>query len=288
MAVRMSIGAARRRLLRQLLTESVLLSLAGGVLGVLFAFVAIRSIVSLMPEFYVPERVARHHQHSGAAVLAGGVAAHGHRVRARACAADVEGRTSTDALRAGRSTGAGATAGAARNLLVIVEVALSVVLLVSAGLTIRTFFALSGIDPGIQGGARADRRRSSAAGQIHDSRSAQSIRAGIAGSRRHAAGRRGSHVRPAVRRTQSPFRIVGAERGRLETNRRSTSIGADHLRTFGIPLRAGRMFDAAEIRRGDRVAVINEAAMKLWPAGENPIGARMRLERARENPPAPC
>jgi putative ABC transport system permease protein len=53
-AVRMSVGADRRRVLRQLLTESVLLSVAGGALGVLFAFGAIRVIVALMPEFYVP------------------------------------------------------------------------------------------------------------------------------------------------------------------------------------------------------------------------------------------
>jgi len=62
-------------------------------------------------------------------------------------------------------------------------------------------------------------------------------------------------------------------------------VGADHLRVFGIALRAGRMFDASELRRGDRVAVINEAAAKLWPAGENPIGARLRLG-ALERPPA--
>jgi putative ABC transport system permease protein len=61
--------------------------------------------------------------------------------------------------------------------------------------------------------------------------------------------------------------------------------GADHLRTFGIPLRRGRMFDAAEVRRGDRVAVINEAAEKLWKTGEDPIGARLRLGVLERLPP---
>ena len=79
MAVRMSIGAGRRRLLRQLLTESVLLSLAGGVLGVLFAFGAIRAIVGLMPEFYVPNESRVDDQHAGAAVLARRLGADGHR-----------------------------------------------------------------------------------------------------------------------------------------------------------------------------------------------------------------
>jgi putative ABC transport system permease protein len=76
---------------------------------------------------------------------------------------------------------------------------------------------------------------------------------------------------------QSPFTIAGQvpdESKRIGLN----LVGADHLRTFGIPLRHGRMFDASEVRRGDRVAVINEAAAKLWPAGESPIGARVRLE----------
>jgi predicted permease len=66
---------------------------------------------------------------------------------------------------------------------------------------------------------------------------------------------------------------------------RVTLAGADYLRTFAIPLRAGRMFDGSEVSRGDRVAVINEAAARLWPAGENPLGSRVRLTALERVPP---
>jgi putative ABC transport system permease protein len=82
---------------------------------------------------------------------------------------------------------------------------------------------------------------------------------------------------------QSPFTILGQTPD--DSRRIGVSlVGADHLRAFGIPLRAGRMFDASEVRRGDRVAVLNEAALKFWPAGANPIGARVRLGLL-EHPP---
>ena len=283
MAVRMSIGAGRRRLLRQLLTESVMLSLVGGMLGVLFAFGAIRSIVALMPEFYVPNesRVTINTPvllFSLVVSLLTGVV-FGLVPALQSSSPDV-----TDALRAGRSTGAGTHGSRTRNLLVVIEVALSVVLLVSAGLTVRTFFVLQNMDAGIKTDrvlivgvplplakyATLEQRNGFAQELLERVGALPGVEAATFGLPFGGA--------------QSSFTIVGQvadESKRIGIN----LAGADHLRTFGIPLRGGRMFDASEVRRGDRVAVINEAAVKLWTAGENPIGARLRLG-VLERPPA--
>jgi predicted permease len=283
MAVRMSIGAGRRRLLRQLLTESVLLSLAGGTLGVLFAFGSIHSIVGLMPEFYVPNesRVAINIPvlvfSLGVSLLTG--IAFGLVPALHTSKTDV-----TDALKAGRSTGAGTHGGRTRNLLVVIEVALSVVLLVSAGLTVRTFFVLQNMDAGIKTdrvlimGVPLPPAQYTTLEQRN--RFAQELleRVGT------LPGVEAATLGLPFSGPQSPFTIVGQAAD--DSKRIGINLaGADHLRTFGIPLRGGRMFDASEVRRGDRVAVINEAAVKLWPAGENPIGARLRLG-ALERPPA--
>jgi putative ABC transport system permease protein len=283
MAVRMSIGAGRRRLVRQLLTESVLLSLAGGALGVAFAFGATRSIVSLMPEFYVPNesRVAINVPvlvFTLAVSLLTGI------VFGLVPAIDASKPDLADALRAGRSTGAGSHGGRTRSLLVVAEVALSVVLLVSAGLTVRTFLVLQNTNVGITAdhvlvvGVPLPPARYTTLDQRN--RFGQELLERV----RVLPGVQAATFGLPFGGTQSTFRIVGQaadESKRIGIN----FAGTDHLRAYGIPLRAGRMFDDADVRRGDRVALINEAATKLWPAGDNPIGSRVWLN-VLEHPPA--
>ncbi len=283
MAVRMSIGAGRRRLLRQLLTESVLLSLAGGALGVLFAFGAIQAIVALMPEFYVPNE-SRVTLNTPVLLFSVVVSVLTGIVFGLVPALQTSRPDMTDALKASRSTGAGTHGGRTRNMLVVVEVALSVVLLVSAALTVRTFLVLQNVDAGING----DRVLLVGVPLPPEKYATLEQRNRFAGELLERVSRL-----PGVEAAtlglpfggpQSPFTIVGQV---ADESRRITVnlVGADHLRTFGIALRGGRMFDAADVRRGDRVAVINEAALKLWPAGENPIGSRLRLG-VLERPPA--
>jgi putative ABC transport system permease protein len=269
MAVRLSIGAARSRLARQLLTESVLLSIIGGALGVLFAFVATKAIVALMPEFYVPNeaRVTI----NGQVLLFSLVVAVGTGILFGLAPALQSSRPDlTDALKeGGRGSGAGPGGGRLRSLLVVAEVTLSVVLLVSAGLTIRTFIALQHVDVGFQ----TDRllrvgvplsptryatleQRNAFSQQLLDRVEA------LPGVEAAALGVGGLPFGGPV----STYSLVGqadAERPSITVN----LISPAFLRALGIPLRRGRTITEDEVRRGDRVALINEAALRLWPTG---------------------
>jgi len=276
LAVRMSVGADRRRVLRQLLTESVLLSVIGGALGVLFAFGAIRVIVALMPENYVPNesRVTINLPVLGfslAVSLITGI------VSGLVPAWQASKADTSHVLSAGRSTGAGKHGARTRSVLVVAEVALAVVLLVCASLTVRGFIALQGVDSGLQGDRVLLMNVPMAQERYQTREQRNAFGRDLLDRLRTLPGVDAASFGFPGSGRPSTYTIAGQNRD--EARRLGVSfVAADHLRTYGIPLRRGRMFDPTEVERGDRVAVINEAAAALWPAGQDPVGRQVRLD----------
>lgn len=278
-SVRMSVGAARGRLLRQLLTESMVLSLAGGVAGVLLAIGITKAVVLLMPEFYVPNeaRITVNGYvlaFSAAVSLLTGIL-FGLAPAIRSSRPDL-----VDALKdAGRTSGSGA-GGRMRDVLVVVEIALSVVLLMGASLAIRGFQHLLTVDPGFQadrvlmtGLSLPPRKYATYAERIRFADRVLADVAAIPGVQSVAIGNGGLPYAGG----RTTYTIEGQakdESRQLAMN----LISSGYAKTLGIPLLAGRDLSRQEIAHTEPVALVNEAAAKLWPAGVNPIGARVHLD----------
>jgi predicted permease len=142
MAVRVSIGATRMRLVRQLLTESVLLAVTGGIFGIGLAYLGVRAVIALMPEYSIPHEAVIALNWPvlwfalGASILTG-------IIFGLAPALQTTGETQADTL---RGSGRGASVGGRRrrlhSSLMVAEITLSLVLLTGAGMAIRGLFAL--------------------------------------------------------------------------------------------------------------------------------------------------
>jgi putative ABC transport system permease protein len=295
MAIRLSLGARRSQIVRHLLTESILVSLLGGLLGLLFAFWITELMVALMPSFFVPNeaRIEVNRYVLFFCVLVSALTGilFGLVPALQSSRPDLVATLKDDSRSSGSSAG-----GRTRALLVVVEVALSVVLLVSAALAIRSFIALQQVDLGF----RPERvmtvnvplppRRYSTWEQRN--RFAQDLLGRVRNIPGVQAATIGNGGLP-FGGPRTPFTLEG------EDNAESRRIimylgGADYLSTLNIPLKQGRMPTEREINDAERVAVINEAAAKLWPAGEAPLGRSLRLEMLARpggpnllTPPAP-
>ena len=278
-SVRMSVGVARGRLLRQLLTESMVLSLAGGAAGVLLAIAITKAVVALMPDFYVPNE-ARITVNPYVLVFSAGVSVLTGILFGLAPAIRSSRPDLVDALKdAGRTSGSSA-GGRMRDVLVVVEIALSVVLLMGASLTIRGFQQLLNVNPGFQadrvlmvGLPLPPKRYPTYADRIRFAERVLADMATIPGVQSVAIGNGGLPFAGG----RSTYSIEGQpkdESRQLALNLISSGYG----QTLGIPMRAGRDLSPQEIAHAEPVALVNEAAGKLWPAGINPIGARIHLD----------
>ena len=148
LAIRAALGAGSGRIARELLLESVTLGMLGGVVGLGLAFGALRLLVALAPG-NLPRLAGHRARRPGAAVHARAVGGCRTAVR-RDPGVQVRGRASSaSTLRGGgRTASASRERHRARNMLVVAQVALALVLLVSSGLMIRTFQALRDVHPG--------------------------------------------------------------------------------------------------------------------------------------------
>jgi putative ABC transport system permease protein len=167
-----------------------------------------------------------------------------------------------------------------RSWLVVAEISLSVILLAGASLAVRGFVQLLSVDPGFQPQKvlRIDVTLAPKRYPTWQQRNAldrnllESI-VNLPGVTAVALGNGGMPYSG----WHSPFSIPGQPRDEGRTVVVSL-ISREYPQTLGIPLKGGREFTAAEIENGMRVALINESAARLWPAGQDPVGREMQID----------
>jgi putative ABC transport system permease protein len=282
LAVRAALGAGRRRLIRQLLTESGVLGAAGGMLGLVIAFVATRAFVQAKPA----EIPGIQHVDVDATVIAFtfGIAL----VTSVVLSIIPALRATSSGLammvrEGGRGHGPGRRGSRLRETLVVAQVALAIVLLTGAGLLIRSFVKLTQLDPGFRT-EHAMAFRIALQGDAY--REVTVRRARIAELESRVRALPGVTAVGGV--TSLPysgagalidFRVVGAPPPPPTVNQEIaiTSATADYFRAIGATLQRGRTITDRDHAEAPRVAVVNEIAVRRWFPDRDPLGARVNM-----------
>jgi putative ABC transport system permease protein len=281
-AIRAALGAGRTRIILQLLTESVLLSVTGGILGLLLGYFGVRTLLALSPG-----DIPRIGEHGAAVGLDWRVLAFTLAVSLLtgilfglfpAIAASRPDLNSTLKESSNRS-GTGFRQSKARSLLVISEVSLALVLMIGATLLIRTFLAIRGVNPGfrsdhvltLQMSLTGDRYQKTA-GVAQLSRNGRERLNAIPGVEMSAT----TCCLPLEGGYGLPFDVVGrpVQKGQQDgAGWMSASPG--YFQAFKIPILRGRDFTEQDSTGAPGVVLINQAMAKhYWPK-EDPLGQQI-------------
>ena len=281
LAIRAAIGASRSRIVRQLLVESALLAAGGLIAGALMAYGGIHALAQLLPpgqgvSWETEIRLDRPVLLFAVIVAAASTFGFGLFPALQSVRRDIAAGTNV----AGRTT-AGRRQTRMRSGLVVAQVALSIVLLLGAGLLMRTFVKLVGVDLGfdpkhvlVAGLAFPPRQNMTADEQRQIYRQIVDRAAAVPGVRSVAV----SNGFPPFGAMTSALEIPGiALPPTSETNVRFCSEGL--LETLGIPILKGRGFSALDVEQAHRVAVINETFARRYFGSEDPLGRVVRVSR---------
>ena len=288
MAIRVSIGATRWRILRQLLVESALLAGLGGALGLLLAFAGTRwfdaATQGLGRPYYLQFTMDGH----VLAFFATVCLATGDSLRPGACAGTSRRRDVNDVIKkGGRGAIGGPRARRWTSALIIGELTLTLVLLAGAGFMIRSFLALYRLDRGIETAhlltmnlSLPDRkyptaeRRASFFQRLDERLGAiAAIRGGTLASSVPFGGG------PALRLTIDGRQALPGEPPSQVTR---VAVGSRYFDTLGLTLTRGRTFADTDSGAGHEVAIVNQRLVSMYFAGEDPLGRRIRLVPDRD------
>ena len=279
LAVRSALGAGRGRILRQLLTESVVLALIGGALGVALAYAGVGAL-SALGASELP-RAAEIRIDGTVMLYAFAVSTVAGLLFGLLPAIRATSRNLQGVLRAGSRGSVGNAGHKLRGALVVAEVALAVVLVVGAGLATKSFARMLEIDPGFKAENVLAMRLGMHYEKYGDARIRgyyESLLAAIAavpgveavGSAKDFPLRGTGELRPPT----VPASANGPER---QVRVPALHVSADFFRAMGIPMRAGRSFTSADGENAPLVWIVNEAFAKRYFPNEPAVGKVLRM-----------
>src|SRR5271154_4079228 len=278
-AIRAAMGASRFRLVRQLLIESLLLASAGAVFGCLLAGLGLRALIAVIPQDIIPEEAVI--EMNGPVLLfALGVAILTAILFGLAPALQISRRDLNDPLRdSGKGVNDGSRRLKLRNAVVALEVALSLTLLVSAGLLMKSFLSLRQVHLGL----RPDH--------------VLVVRLPLPEDRYKTAAQVAGFFQPLLLRVKALPGVVAATEtstlppyggipgevdvsGKTHSEKWSTFIqlvSEGYFSTVGISFSQGRSFTESEVNGARKLVVVNQKFAREYLDSDNPIGQRLHL-----------
>src|SRR5215207_3613719 len=278
-ALRIALGATRGRIVRQLLCESVLLSVVGGVLGLLLAGwggqLLVRLSAGSLPNSAEVGVDAWALGFTLLVSLAAGVLA------GVAPALQFSKHELSETLKQGTGRGGGSVKQRTRKALVVCEVALSLILLVGAGLMIRSFWKLQNVNPAVATGNTLTMSVLLPSTRYPEPRQQLDFHDRVLEQLRALPGVVSVGSTTTVPLTgggsKQPFTVEGRPAPPVSEQplAQTRYVSPDYFRAMGIPLKQGRAFEDRDREGSPQVVIISEAmARRFWP-GENPVGQRL-------------
>lgn len=275
-AVRVALGAGRLRVIRQLLTESVLLALLGSVLGLVLAWALTNRVRLLLPDLKDVSWAGLDGRVFTFALVAASLTG---LVCGLAPAFEASRVSLNESLKeAARNLTGGRQQHRLRAALVITEVAVALVLLVGAGLFIKCFYHFQGVDPGFR------------------THRLLTMSIGLSRNKYNRAPNWIAYYQQVIEELRSlpgveavgadlalPFASDFSMRATVELDGRTNDVtlgivNPDYFRALGIPLRKGRYFTEQERTGAPTVVMVNESFVRHFLSGKEPIGQRLRSD----------